>query len=341
MTSKSNQKKWVSLLAWLGLYVFWVMVFQKRELALAQTATIEFCYIVFIAANFYFITRYAIPNFLHRRKHFVFVLLVITGVLVTAILRVPLATYLNKYYYLVGKPQPDFSTIFSNSLLNISIWVTLLVAGRVMIDRFQFQQYLEEVTKQKEQAELDFLNAQFNPHFLFNSINSIYGHIDKQNVTARNMLLTFSEMLRYQLYDCNSSSIAIDKEMNYIRNYVALQKARKDESLSITLSIDENVKGFSIAPLLFIAFIENCFKYLSSSDERDNKVIISLTKEDQLLRFKCYNTKETVSLNGIEHKGIGISNAKRRLQLLYPEKHWLDIKNENDFYEVNLTLNVA
>jgi two-component system LytT family sensor kinase len=341
MELTSIQKKWFSLLGWLGLYVFWVLVFQKRELAFSQTATIEFCYIIFIAANFYFITQYAIPNFLHRRKHFLFILLVLTGILVTAILRVPLATYFNKYHFLVGKPQPVFSTIFSNSLLNISIWVSFLVAGRVMIDRFQFQQHLEEVTKQKEQAELDFLNAQFNPHFLFNSINSIYAHIDKQNATARSMLLTFSEMLRYQLYDCNSSSIGIDKEMNYIRNYVALQKARKEETLSITLSIDETVKGFSIAPLLFIAFIENCFKYVSNSDEKDNKVVIALTKEDQLLRFKCYNTKETGYTNSIEHKGIGISNAKRRLQLLYPGKHSLDIKNESDHYEVNLTLNIA
>jgi two-component system LytT family sensor kinase len=337
---KSSQKNWFSLFGWIGLYVFWVMVFRKRELVFVQTATIEFCYLVFIAANFYFITRYAIPAFLHTRKHFTFIVLVLSGILVTAILRAPLAMYLNKHYFLVGKPQPDFPTIFSSSFLNIFVWVTFLVACRVMIDRFQFQQNLEEITRQKEQAELDFLNAQFNPHFLFNSINSIYGHIDKQNATARSMLLTFSEMLRYQLYDCNSSSITIDKEMNYIRNYVALQKARKEESLSITLSIDENVNGFSIAPLLFIAFIENGFKYLSNSDERDNKVVISVTKDDQMLHFKCYNTKEPVFANGIEHRGIGISNAKRRLQLLYPGKHWLDIENERDFYQVNLKLNL-
>ncbi len=115
------------------------------------------------------------------------------------------------------------------------------------------------MAKEKEKAELDFLNAQFNPHFLFNSINSIYGHIDKHNASARNMLLTFSDMLRYQLYDCNSNCIIIDKEINYIKNYVALQQSRKEESLAVNLTIAENVKGFTIAPLLFIAFIEKCF----------------------------------------------------------------------------------
>src|SRR4051812_2556403 len=157
MATKSNQKYWYPLLGWIGLYIFWVMVFQKRELVVVQTATIEFCYLVFIAANFYFITRYAIPDFLHQRKYLVFALMLISGILVTAILRVPIATYLNKYYFLAGKPQPDFLTIFSNSLINISIWVIFLVAGHVMIDRFRFQQRLEEITRQKEQAELDFL----------------------------------------------------------------------------------------------------------------------------------------------------------------------------------------
>src|SRR4029079_1508304 len=136
-------------------------------------------------------------------------------------------------------PQPTASTLFINSLLNIFIWVVCLVATKLVIDRFRFQQYVDEMAKQKEEAELNFLNAQFNPHFLFNSINSIYAHIDKQNTTARNMLLSFSEMLRYQLYDCNTSRISVDKEMSYIRNYVAIQQARKDSSLQVCLHIGE------------------------------------------------------------------------------------------------------
>src|SRR6185295_2402567 len=146
-------------------------------------------------------------------------------------------------------------------------WTIVLIAGKLMIDRFRVQQYVDDIARQKERAELDFLNAQFNPHFLFNSINSIYAHIDKQNVTARNMLLTFSDMLRYQLYECNNSNIAIEREMNYIKNYVELQTARKDDTVAVSISIDESVKGFTIAPLLFIAFIENSFKYVGAAEE--------------------------------------------------------------------------
>lgn len=337
----TKQKTWIQLLCWLGLYVFWVMVFQKREFAFSRTVTVEFCYLIFIAANFYFNIYFTIPNYLYRKKYIAFGSSLLAGIVVAALLRVPLATYLNKNYFLIDRPQPGFTELFINSLLNIFIWTVCLVAGKLIIDRFKFQQYVDEISKQKEQAELDFLNAQFNPHFLFNSINSIYGHIDKHNTTARNMLLTFSDMLRYQLYDCNSNTIYIDKEINYIKNYVALQKARKEDSLVVDLNIEENINGFSIAPLLFIAFIENSFKYVGNSDEMENKVDISLYKKDDHLYFKCFNTKDKNFISSIEHKGIGMENAKRRLNLLYPGKHRLDIINDTDFYEVNLKIPLA
>ncbi len=140
----------------------------------------------------------------------------------------------------------------------------------------RFAKYIEVIEKEKMQNELDFLKAQFNPHFLFNSINSIYGNINKNNSTAREMLLTFSEMLRYQLYECNTSRISIEKEINYIRNYINLQQVRKPENLAIQLYISEDVRGIMIAPLLFITFIENSFKYVSNYEGKLNEVKISL-----------------------------------------------------------------
>lgn len=333
-----KRKSWMHFIWWLGLYIFWIMIFQKRAFSFSTTVTIQFCYLLFIAANFYFNIYYTVPKFLYKKKYFAFIALFLAGIFIAALLRVPLATYLNYHFFLAGKPQPATFDLFINSLLNIFIWVVCLVAGKLIIDRFRFQQYIDEMARQKEQAELDFLNAQFNPHFLFNSINSIYGHIDKQNTIARNMLLTFSEMLRYQLYDCNSNTIDIEKEMKYIKNYVALQKERKDDNLIINLCIDGNIKGITIAPLLFIAFIENSFKYVSNAEETENRIDISLRKEKDALLFRCYNTKEINFKNNIQHKGIGINNAKRRLQLLYPDKNSLTIIDDKNFYEVNLKL---
>jgi len=338
---KTGYKTALQILCWAALYFFWVMVFQKRAFAFSRTVTVEFCYLIFVAANFYFNIYFTIPKFLYQKKYFAFTISMLAGIAFTALLRVPLAMFLNHHYFLVGKSQPGFTELLVNSLLNIFIWVVCILAGKLMIDRIRIQRHVEEMEKEKEKAELDFLNAQFNPHFLFNSINLIYGHIDKHNVVARNMLLTFSDMLRYQLYDCSNNSINIEKEMNYIKSYVALQKARKEETLTVDLCIDENIKGFTIAPLLFIAFIENAFKYVSSNDEKENRLNISFQKEDDVLCFKSCNTKEAQISNSIEHKGIGIANAKRRLALLYPQKHELIINDSDNFYEVILKLKLV
>ena len=178
-------RKW-HLLWWMGMYLFWVMIFQKRSFALSTTATIEFCYLFFVAANYYFNMAFIVPRFLYRQRHVEYILFFVLGVVIAALLRVPLAAYLNANYFFPGRPQPSLSAIFIASLLNIFIWTALLCAGKIAISRYRLQRYLEEVQKEKSQAELDFLNAQLNPHFLFNSLNSIYGQIDKQNSSAKN-----------------------------------------------------------------------------------------------------------------------------------------------------------
>ncbi|MDO6429559.1 histidine kinase [Flavitalea sp. BT771] len=333
--------KRIDFLWWAALYLFWVLVLQNRAFTLSKTWTIQFCYLLFIAANYYFHVGYAIPTFLYRKKYVGFGMLLVSGIVVTAILRVPLVIYMNNHFFSARGAQPPVTDIFYSSLLNISIWVIGILSFKLALDQLRLRKHMGEMEKEKIKAELDFLNAQFNPHFLFNSINSIYAHIDKRNPTARNMLLSFSEMLRYQLYDCNTHYISVDKEMGYIKNYVAIQQARKESSLQVCLSIGENVTGFLIAPLLFIAFIENAFKYVSDSDEKENKVHIRFEKREQGLLFTCMNTREGGKGGGIGHKGIGIANARRRMALLYPDKHALDIVDNEHIYEVTLNLQLS
>ena len=333
-----RQKYFVHILWWIGLYFFWVMVFRKRAFAFSQTATIEFCYLLFISANFYFNIFFAIPRFFYKQRYLGYLLLFLSAVFVTAVMRVPLALFMNANIFLVGKAQPTASALLVASFLNIFIWSALIVSVKIAIDRFHFQQYLQEIKKEKSKAELDLLNAQLNPHFLFNSIHSIYGHIDKKNNTARNMLLTFSDMLRYQLYDCNSESVDISRELEYIKNYVILQRVRKEEDLVVNFEVAKNLKGLKIAPLLFICFVENAFKYVGVTEDAENRVDISFSRQDDNLVFKCVNTKDPIPAVNIDHKGIGIDNTRRRLTLHYPERHFLDIQERREYFLVNLKI---
>ena len=214
----------------------------------------------------------------------------------------------------------------------------VILAGKMITEKIRSQLYIEQIEKEKAANELNFLRAQFNPHFLFNSINSIYGHIDKSNKTARNMLLVFSEMLRYQLYECNVEQIELDRELNYIRNYIALQKSRIDERITVSFCTCQLNGSMKVAPLLLITFIENAFKYVGFDERKENRIDIELKYESNDLVFRIVNTKDAFVNHSEAASGLGITNAKRRLELLYPHKHRLAIKDQDDNYEITLTL---
>ncbi len=129
------------------------------------------------------------------------------------------------------------------------------------------------------QTELKYLRLQINPHFLFNGLNTVYGSIDMGNSVARNMLVQFSDLLRYNLYEADVDLIAMEKEIKHLRNFVALQKARSNDNLEVTLDINYEDGTVKVAPLIFMAFVENAFKYVSRDDQAINRIFISLKQE--------------------------------------------------------------
>ena len=323
---------------WLAAYLFWIFIYRNGTLVLTHAITIQFCLLVFIAANYYFNEEYAIPQLLNKKKYLRFGICFIAGIAVTSALRVPVSVMVNIYLFKVNNFKFDYLSIFYNSFINILFWVVIILTGKMVADRIRSQLYIEQIEKEKSANELNFLRAQFNPHFLFNSINSIYGHIDKTNKGARDMLLVFSDMLRYQLYECNVDLIELDKEVNYIKNYIALQKSRMDERIKVSFYADNINGNIKIAPLLLITFIENAFKYVGFNERIDNVVNIGLNYTDGNLYFRIYNTKDTFINPTESSSGLGIANTKRRLELIYPGKHQLKINDNEDSYQITLIL---
>lgn len=322
---------------WLLAYFFWIFIFRNGALVLTHTITIQFCYLAFISVNYYFNALYTIPQLLNKRRYAAFGVLFLGGIIITALVRIPVSMFVVTYVFKVTHPQFNYLSIFFDSFINILFWVICILAAKMVIEKIRSQIYIEQIEKEKATNELNFLRAQFNPHFLFNSINSIYGHIDKTNKDAREMLLVFSEMLRYQLYECNVEQIELDNEINYIKNYIAIQKGRIDERIIVTFNADVNGQ-IMVAPLLFITFIENAFKYIGFNEKKENRVDISLQYNNADLMFKAYNTKEPYINTTEKASGLGIANTKRRLEILYPDKHQLTLINTDDYYEVTLIL---
>jgi LytS/YehU family sensor histidine kinase len=196
--------------------------------------------------------------------------------------------------------------------------------------------------KERIKSELDYLKAQINPHALFNSLNTIYGHIDKNNQAARNILLQFSELLRYQLYDCGVEKVNLGQEIDYIKNYVAFQRFRNDEKLIVQTCVENINTGLSIAPLLLIILIENSFKFVSNFSDKENKICISIKTEGHVLKTTFRNTIEFNAGNNIGHSpGIGIRNLKRRLELLYSKKYELIANINDNFHETHLNIDLS
>ncbi|HET6990302.1 MAG TPA: histidine kinase [Bacteroidia bacterium] len=326
------------LLLWGMMYLFWIFIFGNRTLSVSRTMTIEFCYLVFIALAFYLIVYLLIPRLLVKKKHILFFLFSFLIIASSAFFRALTALFISRHFSTAGNVNPDFETLYFNSLINIFFWVEGFVAIWIITDRIRYQRYIASMEKEKIETELKFLKAQNNPHFLFNSLNSIYFQIDKNNSAARETLMKFSEMLRYQLYDCSSERIPIEKEIHYLKNYISLQQLRMNDNYTISVS-GEDVAGFSIAPLLILPVVENAFKHVSHKAGKNNEIGIIFSNQKNEFRCVVKNTKE--NLLHAEHssrKGIGLENVRRRLELLYPGKHTLEIEDGNDYFTVTLLL---
>ncbi len=245
--------------------------------------------------------------------------------------------------YLHNHLQHAPGSFFANTYYNISIGIFYLafsVALHLSKEWYIQRKRLQQIEIEKLNTELEYLKSQINPHFVFNSINTIFFQIDKQNTTARETLSRFSEMLRYQLYECNGKDIPIEKELTYLQNYIELQRLRKDDNYIITFDSNEGVKNFSIAPLLMIVFVENAFKHVSNYSDRNNEIFISLQRHDSVFTMKVTNTKDS-HVNGKAVGGIGLRNVKRRLDLLYNGSHTLHIQDNPGTYSVELSIGLG
>lgn len=185
--------------------------------------------------------------------------------------------------------------------------------------------------------ELELLKARINPHFLFNTLNNIDSLIYKSPDAASNALLTLSEMLRYMIYETKNDLMPLDKEIGYIQSYIALQQMRFREPQCISFTFDENCKSILFPPGLLLVFIENAFKYVSSTG-RIPAIEIKLQCSENELNFRCSNYYNPAENKNKKNGGIGLENVKRQLAILYPGRHELRISEDNNIFIVDLNI---
>ncbi len=199
---------------------------------------------------------------------------------------------------------------------------------------------MKELEKDKLEAELKALKAQVNPHFLFNSLNNIYSLALDKSDKSPGLILKLSDLMSYIIYDCVDEKVRIGQEMDFLKNYVDLEKVRVGERIDVQLKIDVREDYTELAPLLFIPFIENAFKYVSGTEEMKPFIHITVhDRDDEWISFEVENnTQEALMVIKDKYSGIGIDNVRKRLELIYPGNHELEIIHSENCFSVKLRI---
>jgi two-component system, LytTR family, sensor kinase len=326
------------LLLWALLFFGWHF-FRYQDYPPGKGWWITFIKVADLALMVYLTNYFLIPRFLYRKKYILFGLLFIIIVFTFSIAKMYIEVALLNWTSF--NIWDRFKVRVYDNVIPHFLLVSTGAAIKLLVDYAHAQRRLGEMKKETAEAELNFLKSQINPHFLFNSLNTIYFLIDKQNAEARQTLLQFSGLLRYQLYDCNSHTIEIEKEVRYLEDYIRLQELRKDNQYEVGVQVGEDMKGFRITPLLLVPFVENAFKHISHHTNARNYIQVALSRLNGTLTFVVENSKDDQQRNTEPPGGIGLTNVKRRLELLYPGKHNLQISNTPNTYKVELNLELS
>ena len=325
------------IIFWLGLIAFFASI--ARYSGKMTTEAVLIVFVLYGAINisvFYLNYSLLIPRFLDKKKYKLYA----AGILATII-----AFGLIKYggglafksYILVGlrKHESTFWEYFFKTTFTTTVFLFLSAVLKFTVDWFLNERVQRDLENQRLSAELSFLKSQINPHFLFNSLNSIYSLAYQKSDTTPEAILKLSEIMRYMLYECNDNKVELTKELQYLQNYIDLQKIRFGNKAFINFEVTGEVTNQHIVPLLLISFIENAFKHGIANDALA-PIKLKINLEDGHLYFFIQNKKHTH--NRDSSGGIGLANVRRRLDLLYPGKYNLDIRDEADTYTCQLSL---
>jgi len=221
-------------------------------------------------------------------------------------------------------------------LFNYPTVVGFALAIKLLKNWYLKQKEAAQAARENINAELQLLKAQVHPHFLFNTLNNIYSFIINDSPVATEAIKKLSTLLRYIIYDCNQPLVKLEKELTMIKGYIHLEKIRYGESFSMSLQIQGNAINKMICPLLLIPFLENSFKHGASQMLTHPWVSLDIVIEEQDLYFNLSNSKPTLTAEKTVTKGLGLRNVKKRLAILYPGTHVLDITDEVMSFSVSL-----
>lgn len=329
--------------AYIGFFTFLQYTLRPESIRFRDILLFESNMFIGQFAIVYINLRFFIPKLLEKKKYFYYIPILFVTMFIISITVTNIHDVL-PFSENFSRPRnrhrgPEFF-IFMN-LMSQLFFVAITSFLHFLKKTLQLQDVelkIKELENVNYKTELDSLKAQINPHFLFNTLNNIYSHSLLEKERVPEMILKLSDLMHYILYECQEEWVPLSKEIKFICNYIELEKVRVDESFSININIENPENGFHIAPLIFILFLENAFKHGINIEKGNPFIHVDLKIVDEHVLDFFVENSSAESTGGSDVKGIGLENVKKRLELIYPNKHQLDISNEDGRFKVNLTI---
>lgn len=304
--------------------LFWAFVYRLFDLGF----NITYCYLV---------VYFLIPKFLVEKRYGSFIFLTTIFTITVYLL------YIQTAIFLANVPQEELPLLllhFSRSFITLGppVICAFFVTLRMLKGYYWELEEKTSLIRENSKAELQLLKAQVHPHFLFNTLNNIYSFTLNSPPKAASLVSKLSHTIKYMTHDCEAELVPLEKEIQMIKDYIGLEKVRYGERLDLRVDIKGSSDNKLISPLLLIPFVENSFKHGSSKMLEYPWTMIEISIQDNILAFNISNSKphHNPSSNGLN--GIGLTNVRKRLQLLYPAQHLLELSSDEFSFHVKLTL---
>ncbi len=311
----------------LAVLVFLLKVFNRHEIVFRwNTAIFVFNYL--LAAIF--INYFLLPKFLYKKRIWWFSFFLIIIISVTILIEEIVLEHL----FFPNSRALRFFII--DTLVDVIPPLILMVGYKFSWDAIQKENRIETLNRMVAESELQFLNSQINPHFLFNNLNNLYSYALEKSPKTPGIILQLSSILRYMLYDCRDKKVMLSKEIENLKDYIKLSELQLGDEGKVTFNVYGEARQLRIAPLILMVFVENAFKHASASQLKNVQINISIKINNNILYFYCENNYTESSNTEKLDNGIGLKNVKGWLDLNYTNKYKLNIEPQNNWYKVFL-----
>lgn len=280
------------------------------------------------------VSYWLLPKFFYPKRYtwfFFYFVLIVAGVIL-------IEEFVLEKIYFPDTRGTRFPGVYY-SLLDVLPIISILSGFKFTWDALNKQREVEHLKAVVQESELQFLKSQINPHFLFNNLNNLYSYAIENSPKTPTIILELSGVLRYMLYECKAQFVPLAKEIEQLKNFTQLNELQIEDRGVIQFNTQNIQANYQIAPLILIVFIENAFKHSQSSQSENISININIElSDDGQLYFFCKNNYQAFGNTESLAKGIGLENVKKRLELLYPNTHQLDIQKTDSVYEVELRM---